>query len=105
MNADERKAYDALVQVSIQRGKIIEVGFAVLRLSVIAPDAPQAQVDDMRMAFMAGAQHLWGSIMTVLEPGNEPSDADMRRMGLISDELDAYAKELSLRIATTGRAQ
>lgn len=94
MNAEQQKLHDALVKGFTERGKLIEAGFASLRVSVISPDAPTAQVDEMRMAFMAGAQHLWGSIMTMLDPGEEASAADLKRMGLIADELDAYVKQL-----------
>ena len=101
MNAEQQKLHDALVKGFIERGKLIEAGFASLRVFVIAPDAPQDQVDEMRMAFMAGAQHLLGSIMNVLDPGEEPSEADMKRMSLIGDELEAYGEELKLRTTRT----
>lgn len=89
----------------MDKGKLVEAGFVSLRLSVIPKDAPPVQVDEMRLAFVAGAQHVWASIMTMLDPGSEPTAKDLRRMTLISDELDAMAKELTLRVATTGRAQ
>jgi hypothetical protein len=55
----------------------------------------------MRLAFMAGAQHLFASIMAFLDPGTEETDADLRRMGLIADELEAFGKELELWVAKT----
>lgn len=58
----------------------------------------------MRMAFFAGAQHLWGSINGTLDPGAQPSVDDMRRMEKISDELDKFVAELTARIETRGRA-
>jgi hypothetical protein len=51
----------------------------------------------MRMAFMAGAQHLFSSIMTILEDGVEETVPDMRRMELIHNELETFAAELQLR--------
>lgn len=85
------------------KGKLIEAGFVGLRLSVMSPDAPHIQVEEMRLAFMAGAQHLFASIMTILDPGDEPTDDDIRRMGLISKELEAFAAEMEAKIKTKGR--
>jgi hypothetical protein len=51
----------------------------------------------MRLAFMAGAQHLFFSIMIFLEPDEEPTDDDILHMELIHKELEAFRKELELR--------
>jgi len=86
-------------------GKVIEGGFAGFRLLVIPRDAPQIQVDEMRMAFFGGAQHLFASIMNILDPGLEPSDADLRRMDLIDAELRSFEKEFALKhVPTDGNA-
>ena len=37
----------------------------------------------MRMAFFAGAQHVFDGIMTACEPGDEPADKDLPRLDLI----------------------
>ena len=79
-------------------GRLLEAGWVSLRMAVIPPNAPAIQIDEMRMAYMAGAQHLFASIMTILDPGEEPSEADLRKMDLIGAELDAFAEEMELRI-------
>jgi len=66
---------------------------------MVPPNASAEQLDAMRMAYMAGAQHLFASIMSILEPGQEETEADMRRMDLIDQELQAVSKELALRVA------
>lgn len=86
------------------QGKLIEAGWVAMRLHVVPLNAQAAQLDNMRLAFMAGAQHLFASIMTVLDPGAEPTGADMRRIDLIDRELAAFGEELKLRIATKGSA-
>ena len=73
-------------------GKLIEAGWMGYRLLVVPDGAGQAQVDDTRMAFFGGAQHLWSSILSILTPGAEPTDADLRRMSLIAGELAAFEK-------------
>jgi hypothetical protein len=90
---------EALSKRFADEGKLIEAGWIGLQLAAVPPDAPQLQINEMRMAFMAGAQHLFASILTILDPGAEPSDADMRRMDLISKELEAFRNELELRVS------
>ena len=82
-------------------GKLIECGWVGMRLACDLIDAPADQLREMRMAFFAGAQHLFGSIMTVLEPGDEPTDKDLARMDLIHKELDAFIKDFELRHTPT----
>ncbi len=87
------------------KGKLIEAGWATLRLMSIPADAPPLQIEEMRNAFFAGAQHLFASIMTVLDPGSEETDGDMRKMDLISKELDDFIAVYSLKhLPTEGQA-
>jgi hypothetical protein len=96
VNHDEwHKLMDDLAKRFVDDGKLIEVGFIGLRKHVMHPDAPQEQVREMRMAFMAGAQHLFASILAVLDPDREPTERDMQRMGKINDELEAFAAEMA----------
>lgn len=94
-----------LEKLSVQladEGKLIEAGFVGLRMAAMAPDAPEDQVREMRWAFMAGAQHLFASIMTILEPGDEePTERDMARMDLIHQELKNFYQELQTRYTPT----
>lgn len=84
------------------QGRLIEIGWVSLRSLVVSPNASQLQLDEMRMAFMCGAQHLFASIMgSVLDPGDEPTPDDMRRMELIEKELDNFRKEMELRMQST----
>ena len=81
------------------KGLLIEAGFVSLRHMAIAKDATDEQVDEMRSAFFAGAQHLFASIMSILDPGpdDEPTENDLRRMSLISDELERFLADYKLR--------
>jgi hypothetical protein len=78
-------------------GKLIEAGWVIMQTMIMPPDASQAQIDDMRMAYMAGAQHLFSSMISIMDPGEEPTDADLNRMDLIHRELEAWRKEMELR--------
>lgn len=79
------------------QGRLIEAGWVMLRAMAVPPDMPQMQVNEMRYAFMAGAQHLFASIMTILDPGEEPTYADLARLEKIHIELDKFRQEMELR--------
>lgn len=86
------------------KGLLIEAGWAALRNVWVPKDASPAQVRDMRWAFMAGAQHLFVSIMGTLDEEAEPTDADMARMEKIAAELEAFEKEIHAALPTKGSA-
>jgi hypothetical protein len=89
------RAIQDLTRRLTDEGKLIEVGFVTLRAVAMHPEAPADQVKEMRMAFFAGAQHLFGSIMGFLESGDEITDEDMRRMSLVDAELTEFIDEFS----------
>jgi len=100
----DRAFLERLSRELTDQGKLIEAGWISLRLAAVDPQAPALQLDEMRMAFFAGAQHLFSSIMTILEPDAEPTDKDLERMDLIDKELKRFITEFELRIKTAGRA-
>lgn len=96
---------DGIAKELTDKGLLIEAGWAAFRALCIPADAPPIQLHEMRCAFFTGAQHLFGSIMGALDPGEEPSEADMRRISLIDKELHQFIKEFELRhVPTEGRA-
>lgn len=100
-----RKLVDEVTKRFIDEGKIIEAGFASLQLTAMSPDAPPDQVREMRMSFFAGAQHLFGSIMSVLDEDAEPTERDLTRMGLIQAELDQFITDFAkTNLPTKGNA-
>lgn len=104
MNEDEKrkKIHEVAKQLTIDlatQGKIIQGGWRAFEMLVLPESAPDIQRTEMRRAFFAGAHHLWGSIMSFLEEGAEPTPADLKRMDLINDELDAYVEELKRAMA------
>jgi len=88
---------EELIKEASNQGRLIEVGWLGLRLLSLPENAPQIQVDEMRGAFFAGAQHLFSSIMTVLDPGSEPTQADLNRLTMIQSELDEFIKQYKLK--------
>jgi hypothetical protein len=89
-----REQIDYVTKRFVDQGKLIEAGWVTLRFMTIPDDAPEVQVTEMRRAYFAGCQHLFASIMLILEPGAEPTEKDLKRMGLIRAELDAFVAQL-----------
>ena len=79
------------------KGKLIEAGWVGLRLAAIPDDASKLQLEEMRGAFFAGAQHLFVSIMSVMDEDREPTADDLRRISLINDELEGFLREFKQR--------
>ena len=96
--AKRRALVDEVTKRLVDDGKLIEAGWQSLRVMTIHKDAPALRLDELRMAFFAGAQHLFGSMMSFLEEGQEPTEADLKRMDAIQKELEEFAEQLKLRI-------
>lgn len=92
------------------RGRLVEAGFVIFADAVISPTAPEVQREEMRLAFMAGAEHVFSSLVNIMEGEGEgesemPTEADLRRMDLINKELDEWRGRISERVQPSqGRA-
>jgi hypothetical protein len=94
----DRQFLEQLSRKLADEGRLIEAGWVALRIQAIPHNAPAVQLQEMRMAFMAGAQHLFASMLGILDPGLEETPADLTRMDLIHKELAAFERELRLRM-------
>jgi len=84
----------AVIRKLTDEGKIIEAGWVAYQHKVIPASAGPVQLEETRRGFFAGAHHLFASIMTILEPGADPTTADLSRMDRIYDELTAFMNSL-----------
>ncbi len=98
----DREYLRRLERELVDKGKLIEAGWMGLRLSAIPEDAGKTQLDEMRNAFFAGAQHLFGSIMNILDDDRDPTVSDLRRMELISIELEGFIRDFGKRNGLPG---
>ena len=92
--------------VGVTRGladdsKLIAAGWYGFAKHVMQHDVSDAQRHDMCVAFFAGADHLYSSIMSMLDPGVEETPGDMRRMAAIHDELEKFRNLLKAATLTT----
>lgn len=90
----DRSIIDELLRQATDKGKLIELEWLSFVKAVMPPNASDVQISEMRKAFFAGAQHLFGSIMSILEPDAEPTEKDLERMTLIDIELKEFVKQL-----------
>ena len=98
MTTETEKLAAAITMKLAREGKILEGGWRAFELICVAENMPDVQRSDLRIAYYAGCQHLWASMMGIMDPGEEPTDADMNKMELIDNELKAVAAELKLRL-------
>lgn len=87
----QRRKLEELTSGLADQGKIIEAGFAAYAITSMHPRASAQLLGVCHHAYMAGAQHLYGSLMTFLDDGEEPTDQDLERLTLIANELNAWA--------------
>lgn len=96
-----RQLHDELIKRLSDQGKVIEAAFPGLRLGehpLIPHGATADEIENAKLIFMAGAQHVWASMMCMLDPGEEPTARDVLRMALIDAELGDWTERLKLRV-------
>ena len=59
---------------------------------VYPPNISAVQRKECRRAFFAGAHGLFHTITGFLEPGAEPTENDLKRMDLVAEELEDFAR-------------
>jgi len=102
-------AIDEVTKKLVAEGKLIEAGFAAYIVVTWGTDALPAmtntQLGMLRTAYFSGAQHLFASMMSMMDPGDdEPTGDDLARMDQINDELAQWYATMAERLATKGSA-
>src|ERR1019366_847528 len=94
----QQRVFNGITRKLADEGQLIEGGWRILAATFFRTDSVEAQ-DALRMAYYAGAQHVFTSIMSMLDAGEDATPKDMDRMTKVHNELEAWAKETKLRIA------
>jgi hypothetical protein len=84
-----------------EEGKLVEAGWEMFCAMTMPPNVGEDQKWDMQMAFFAGAQHVFHTLLSIMDPGTEPTEADMLRIGNLDNELTRFAKFLAARYGIT----
>ena len=74
--------------------KLIADAWRDFEIKVIPLNAPEVQRTECRCAFYAGAAALFLDLFRVLDPGGEPTAADLKRMDDIKAEIDQFQADL-----------
>lgn len=83
-----------------EEGLLIKAGFyGYLMMAYPDRELPAVQRLALEQSFLAGAYHLFSSLMNTLDPDAEPTEQDVRRLDKIHTELECYRKELTTRAA------
>jgi hypothetical protein len=93
-----QKAAKQLAEQLADKGRMIEGGWIGFMHACKIHNAPSNQLLDMRRSFVAGALHLFTTMMTVLDPGAEPTDRDLKRMDLVHAELKRFQQQFEAEI-------
>lgn len=93
----DRSHLQRLEREMTDKGRLIEAGWIGCRLAALPLDTPARQLEQHREFFFAGAQHLFASIMSILDPGEDPTTADLSRMAKIEGELKEFIQVFQLR--------
>lgn len=83
----------------VDKGNLVEAGWIGFMAAAMPDNAPDVQVEEMRNAFFAGAQHIFGSITSFLSDGPDPTAEDFERFVKINAELTAFYKDFMQRYA------
>jgi len=78
---------------------LIEKVWLSYRHAVIPAAAGATQVIESRRAFYAGAQALLQTILGILEPGEDPTEEDLRTISLIQAELNRFNDKVKAGLA------
>lgn len=88
-----RKLIEELTKRFVDSGSVMEAGWQGLMIACKLQDAPIIQKSEMRKAFYAGAQHIFGVLNSILDPGIEPTEKDLEKVTKIHNELQQFIKE------------
>lgn len=97
----DRAHLERLTKDLIEQGKLIEAGWNAMRLAALPLNMPADRLEELHVAFFGGAHHLFASLMCALDPGEEPTDADLRKIDLIERELAGFIRDYEIRCAKT----
>jgi hypothetical protein len=78
-----------------QARPIIETEWRNFAELVLPVNAPTVQHVEMRCAFYAGAMSLFHALITGLDDGEEPTEADIAKMDSIKAEFDRFEADLA----------
>jgi hypothetical protein len=101
-----RTALEQRICEATDKGLLIKAGWLSYRLSAVPIDASPEVIKQINCAFFSGAHHLFQSLIAILNSNDAtPSEEDLARMNLISEELKNFVREFEAQhLPTRGSA-
>ena len=93
-----RALVDKINAVAADSGSMVETGFAAY-CAIVLPGADKAEKDRHRIAFFAGAQHVFATLIGVMSDHDDPTPADLMRMDKLHAELETFAGDMRALLA------
>jgi hypothetical protein len=93
---DVREVAERLVKRLADQGQLVEAGWQTYRLLCLKMP-PHETRDDLHEAYLVGAEHVFASIINMLDPGQDETEADLTRMDRLHTELEPIRKTLTLK--------
>lgn len=92
-----RRLAEAVTRGLADEGTVVEAGFTAFVAQFKVPPPPGARAA-MRFAFYSAAQHVFSSIMVMMDGSLEPTDRDLARMDGVYREVEAFRLDLEGRM-------
>lgn len=75
--------------------KLIADAWRDYEIKVVPLNAPEVQRTESRRAFYAGAIAVFTGVLSMLEPGMEPTDNDLKKMDDLFKEIKQYKADVA----------
>jgi len=77
------------------QGRLTEGGWKAFETMFLPTAVNEDQRHDMRIAFFAGAQHIFHTMVSIAEEGTEATPNDLSRFQKLDDELTEFAEYMA----------
>ncbi len=79
------------------QGRAIEGGWRSYKVLVLPKGVSRIQEDETQQAFYAGANHALFTLLSIMDPGEDPTEADLQRLSKMTQELQAFNSEFCVK--------
>jgi hypothetical protein len=88
---DLSEAAAAISKKFVEKGKFVEAGFVALCIISLPRNATSQQMAAWRVAYFAGAQHIFALLELLDHDDEEATPADLKMLDSVHTELEAFA--------------
>lgn len=81
---------EKLTKSLADQGLLVTAGWTACANMLTNESTPAKTEEKLRQAYFMGAQHVFASMINMVEEGDEITDKDMRRMEFLQIELQAW---------------